>query len=224
MVSDVAAILNGDKWFDGLAEDRKALLLQAGRMIDLPAGKLIYANGAATDGLWAVIEGQVRLTGLPANGNEILVRILKPGSWFGELSTLDGQPRPQEAVAFGASTLFHIKQGTFERLAQQDPLFYRDLALLICINQRRALAFISLGLSSVRVRLIRALLSAIKAAGVKVIKIKQIQLAAIVGVSRQTINKELKQLEKLALIDCRYAMIEVIDQARLAMLADKAND
>jgi CRP/FNR family transcriptional regulator, cyclic AMP receptor protein len=221
MDHDVLAILDTDKWFGTLAQERKASLCEAGRVVKLSAGKRIYANGDPPDGLWAVLEGQVRLTGLPANGSEMLVRILKPGSWFGELSTLDGGERPQEALAFGATTLLHVQQSDFDQLARKDPLLYRDLALLICMNQRRALAFIALSLSSVRVRLIKALLSTAKSADGNVLTIRQSQLASIVGVSRQTVNKELKQLEGQNLIDIKYTTILVKDHSKLAKMADE---
>lgn len=215
------AILETDKWFGTLAQDRKTSLFEAGRIVKLSAGKRVYANGDTSDGLWAVLEGQVRLTGLPANGSEMLVRILKPGSWFGELSTLDGGERPQEALAFGATTLLHVEQNAFDQLARRDLLLYRDLALLICMNQRRALAFIALSLSSVRVRLIKALLSTAKSADGHVLTIRQSQLAAIIGVSRQTVNKELKLLEGQDLVDLKYTTIVVKDYAKLAKMADK---
>ncbi|WP_416366550.1 cyclic nucleotide-binding domain-containing protein [Sphingomonas aurantiaca] len=44
-----------------------------------------------------------------------------PGTWFGELSTLDAGPRPHDAIAFGAARVLHIGIEAFRRLAAATP-------------------------------------------------------------------------------------------------------
>ena len=220
MESDLPAVLERDEWFGTMPVERRSLLLAAGRPQAIPAGGCVYRSGDKSSGLWAILSGQIRLTGLPEDGSEFLVRILKPGSWFGELSTLDGRPRPQEAVAFEPSTLLQINQMKFDELAFHEPLLFRDIALLICRNQRRALAFIAHSSAPIRVRLAKALLGALGAAGHQSIKIRQAELAAVVGVSRQTLNKELKILESAGLIDVKYAELVVKDAVGLRAIHD----
>lgn len=212
--------LERNEWFRAVPPDRRSRLLAAGRVLSFPAGKRIYSNGDAGNGLWAVLDGQVRLTGLPENGSEFLVRILKPGSWFGELSTLDDQPRPQEAVAFESSVLIQIDQVVFNRLASEEPLLFRDIALLVCINQRLALAFIAHSAAPVRARLATALLSAASASGTTRIKLRQSELAALVGISRQTLNKELKSFERANLVRINYAEVVLEDELGLRAIRD----
>lgn len=213
-------MLERDEWFRAIPTERRSLLIGAGRTHSFPAGKCVYRSGDRSNGLWVILDGQVRLTGLPEDGSEFLVRILKPGSWFGELSTLDGRPRPQEAVAFEPTTLLHIDQTTFDDLANNEPLLFRDIALLTCRNQRRALAFIAHNAAPIRVRLAKALLSAASATGHNRIKMRQAELAAIVGISRQTLNKELKHLEGAHLIDIKYAELVVKDETGLRSIQD----
>lgn len=47
------------------------------------------------------------------------------------------------------------------------------------------------------------------------LKVSQVNLAAMIGVSRQTLNKLLKQLEKRGLIEIAFRSIRVMDPERL---------
>ena len=47
------------------------------------------------------------------------------------------------------------------------------------------------------------------------LKVSQVDLAAMIGVSRQTLNELLKQLEKRGLIEIAFRSIRVMDPERL---------
>lgn len=51
--------------------------------------------------------------------------------------------------------------------------------------------------------------------GLVTLKVSQVDLAAMIGVSRQTLNELLKQLEKRGLIEIAFRSICVMDPARL---------
>lgn len=217
---DHRRILETGSWFAGLAPGRSAAILGAASIAATPDAGRIYGAGDPSNGLWAVLEGQVRLVGYPASGMEILVRILGPGAWFGELSTLDGLPRPHDAIAFGAASLLHLSQPAIERLCAQDPILFRDLGLLVCANQRAALAFIEQRAAQpVAARIARALLKAAdEAGGMGPAPVRQADLASVVGVSRQTLNRGLRKLESDGVVALGYASIDIIDRSRLARL------
>lgn len=166
--------------------------------------------------LWAVVEGQVRLRAYPVSGAEVLIRILGAGSWFGELSTLDGGPRPQDAAAFGPAIVLNIPSGVFSRLAEREPAYYRDLGLLACAHQRAALAFIGQRVSQpMVVRLAKALLGASRDVGSEDLALRQAELAVLVGVSRQTLNRELKKFERDGILSAGYGRVVIRDLTRL---------
>jgi CRP-like cAMP-binding protein len=213
-------ILEASAWFAGLPPARGAAILAAASIATAPDGGRVYSAGDEPNGLWAVLEGQVRLVGYPAGDLEILVRILGPGAWFGELSTLDGLPRPHDAIAFGAASLLHLSQPAVERLCALNPILFRDLGLLVCANQRAALSFIEQRAGQpVAARIARALLKAAdEAGGTGPIPIRQAELASVVGVSRQTLNRGLRKLETAGVVGLGYASIDIIDRPRLARL------
>lgn len=212
--------LEADIWFGDLPADRRALLLGDATLMRLPDGARVYGSGDPPNGLWAVLEGQVRLLAYPASGSEVLVRSLGPGGWCGELSTLDGGPRPHDAVAFGAVRVLNVSPATFARLAEREPALWRDLALLGCLHQREALNFIGQRAAQPpEVRLAKALLHAAIDTGSDAPSLRQAELAVLVGVSRQTLNRYLKRLETNGLVSAGYGRVSILDLERLGALS-----
>jgi CRP/FNR family cyclic AMP-dependent transcriptional regulator len=211
--------LETDRWFASLAPARQDALLAEARVRAVPAGGLIYGIGDAPNGLWAVIEGQVRLKGYPAAGAEFLALILRPGTWFGEVSTLDGGPRPHDAEAFGAARVLHVSTAAFHRAAERLPALYHDLGRLVCQHQRIALDFIAEALSlPVPARLAKLLLGRLDEAD-GTFHVRQEEVAVMLGVSRQTANRHLRALAEQGAIRLAYARIAIVDRAVLRGLA-----
>ncbi len=218
MLADDHARLEKDQWFGAVPADRRALLLAQAKVRSVAAGARLYGVGDPPDGLWAVLDGQVRLMGYPAVGAELVVLIMGPGTWFGELSTLDAGPRPHDAIAFGPARVLHIGIEAFRRAARDTPELWWDIALLACAHQRASLAFMMNTLSQpIPVRLARTLAGLARAGGGSV-AIRQADLAAMIGVSRQTSNKALKAMERAGVIALEYARIRVVDAEGLRRL------
>lgn len=218
-VSAWLPLLMQDPWFARISGPRRNVLLDAATLVSRPDGARVYATGDPGNGLWGVIEGRVRLMDYPVAGAEVLVRSLGPGAWFGELSTLDGGPRPQDAVASGKTVLLHVPQRVYDRLARTTPELHHDVALLACAHQRAALAFIGRRVvQPAPARVASALLDAVQDVGTAPVALRQAELALIVGVSRQTLNRTLKTFERGGAIRTRYARIEILDGDALRRL------
>jgi len=210
------AILEADAWFGQILPDRRAVFLAEVQVLSVVAGTRIYRAGDPPNGLWAAIEGEIRLKGYPTPGLELLAPILRPGTWFGELSTLDGLPRPTDAVAVEPGRVAHVAMAGVARAVAVAPELYRDLAVLACWHQRVALGFIGQTVAhpvSVRLAILLAGLAQDRGG---VVDIRQEDLAVMVGVSRQTLNRHLKTWEREGLIEVAYGEVRVKDPARLA--------
>ena len=130
--------LESDEWFASLRSSRREDILTHARSSTLPPGALIYGMSDPPNGLWAVLEGQVQLKGYPTPGLEFLAMTVGPGRWFGELSVLDGGPRPHDATVSVSSRLLHLPVAAVHALGETSPDFYLDLARLACRHQRLA--------------------------------------------------------------------------------------
>ena len=219
MPADVA-LLERDAWFGSLPPVRRQLLCSLAQSRSVQSHHCLYAQGDDPDGLWAVLDGQVRLIAYPSPGLELLALLIGPGNWFGELSTIDGGPRPHDAIAFGPTRVLHIRMAQFVRAAADEPRLYHDLALLSCSHQRASLAFIAEAVSQpLRVRLARLLLQTFRNTGSLSLEIRQAEIANVLGVSRQTLNKTLRHLANDRVIVSSYAKIIIYDPVALELMA-----
>lgn len=215
-----------DTWFGQMAPEHRTTLLAAGRIRSFRNQQRVYRLGDPPNGLYGLISGDIRLVSYPVAGRQLLVLRLAPGGWFGELSTVDGGPRPQDAISFGPSKVLHISPRDFERVSQDNPDIFRHVARLVGQRQRAAVRYAGMIVSlPAKVRLSHLLLAALDASekplaeAERTISLTQGDIAAALGVSRQTTNKLLKSLEQTGAISLGYGVIAVLDPARLRRLS-----
>lgn len=72
--------------FNHLQQEEMEEVVKTTRPIFLKKGELLYSAGEASDSLYIVHAGKVKVYRLTENGKEQLIRILKPGDFTGELA------------------------------------------------------------------------------------------------------------------------------------------
>jgi CRP/FNR family transcriptional regulator, cyclic AMP receptor protein len=222
--SDYRELLRTGRWFAGLPDELQAELLDVAAIRTASAGERVLARGDEPAGLYAVLDGAVRLSGQSEAGREVLHMVVEPPSWFGELSVIDGLPRTQDATADVASELLHVPQRALEAILAAEPRYWRYLAILMAHKLRLAtLALEDVAQVPPRVRLARRLAMMIEGYGDhthprRTVELRQEQLAMMLNVSRQTANQLLKELEALGLVKLAYGEVEILDAAALRTL------
>jgi CRP-like cAMP-binding protein len=222
-VVDAGQLLGAGAWLDSLPPDTRAALVAAARIRTIEDCATVYRSGDPGDGLYAMLKGEVRLIGHSEAGRRIVYLILRPGDWFGEISVLDGKPRFHDAVAFGPSTVLHVCRGQIDAIAAEHPRLDRALGALACAHQRTALAFVEQALTSssqARLAFILAEMAGrwgrTTARGVEIdLRLSQEDLAAMVGLSRQSMATLLGRLRREGVIDTRYARLTILDLDKL---------
>jgi CRP-like cAMP-binding protein len=221
-----APLLRSGRWFRGLGDDLQAELLRVAVVRHLDAGERLFSRGDPPCGLYAVVDGTVRIGGVTDAGKEVVLTLVEPPSWFGEIAVFDGEPRTHDAVAQTASTVIRVPQDALLALLEANPRYWRDLALLVTTKLR--LAFVALEDSAARplpLRLARRLLVMAHAHGDwddrsrRVVEVRQEQLATMLGTSRQTLNASLKEYAAQGVLRISYGQIEILDVDALRRLA-----
>ena len=219
-----ASLLNQGHWFAALPAALSQNLLEMARVQRLDAGQRLFRRGDRPSGLYAVVEGAVRVGAIGENGKEALLTLVEPPYWFGEISLFDGLPRTHDAFAESASTLLLLPQAELLALLERQPQHWRDFALLM--SHKLRLAFIALedmSLLPAAPRLARRLLLIAENYGEseprRVLHLAQEQLALMLSLSRQTTNQILKELEAQGVVRLTYGEIEILDFAHLRQLA-----
>jgi CRP-like cAMP-binding protein len=213
------------QWFSHLPVSLQDSLLTVARVRHLAAGQRLFQRGDPPCGLYAVLEGAVRIGAVNEQGKEALLSLVEPPHWFGEICLFDGQPRTHDAFSVGPCTLLHIPQTALLALLDEQPAHWRQLALLM--SQKLRLTFINLeqlSLMPAPARLAHRLLMIAEGYGQideprRVLQLPQEQLASMLSLSRQTTNQILKDLQGQGILNLGYGEIEIVDAGRLQAVA-----
>lgn len=218
-------ILRGNPWFRGLPPALARAILAHGEICDFPDGSRIYGEQDLPDGLYAVLEGEVRLILHAEDGRQVLFKLCRPGSWFGEVSMFDGLPRLQNAEAVGPVRLLRLGNAPFAEIVGGEPAAWRFFAQILTRHLREALAYIvDSQLQALPARLARRLLTLARPGedGAIRIRLTQEEIAAMMGVSRQTLNRVLNDWKRQGILRLDYAHVTVTDPAALARVVGPA--
>ena len=214
---DYRELLRSGRWFAGLPDALQERLVEGGVLRPLGARQPLFARGDEADGLYAVLDGAIRVSGSSESGREALLTLLEPPSWFGEISIFDGQPRTHDAVAESESLILHVSRPALDGILAAEPRYWRDLGLLLTSKLRLAfIAMEDMALLPIATRLARRLSLMVEGYGERehrrrTVEVSQEQLAQMLSTSRQTANQLLKDLEARGLIRLSYGTIEILD-------------
>jgi CRP-like cAMP-binding protein len=206
-------------WIDGLPFDVRNTVLARMRTRRVAEGDAVYVVDDPGDACYRVQTGRIRLTNYSQSGKEIQLMELRAGDCFGETSLIDGKRRAENAYAAEQADLLVLRKSDF------DPLYaaHSEIAQALNVALCRRLRWVSanaedaslLTLSERLPRLISRLASrhgASDESGTVVIsQISHSDLAHMLGVTRQSVSRELKGLERVGLITIGYRKISVPD-------------
>ncbi|MDP1627151.1 Crp/Fnr family transcriptional regulator [Parvibaculum sp.] len=219
-------ILSRSEWFAALPPALAEGIVAEARIRRF-RNQPIYLTGDAPNGLFLLLAGEVRIVHYAGDGSPALLGATNPGTWFGESSMLDGRPRFSDAVAIGEASVLQLAPPAFRKLTEGSAAHYAAFTRLLCEHYRLAIAHIvSTATLPAMTRLAQRLLYFAEEEGRSLpgrraveFRLSQKDLATTVGISRQTLNGLLKQLETQGLIETGYARIILKKPAALQRLA-----
>ena len=68
-----------------------------------------------------IVEGRIKVTILGDDGREIILTMLGPGDFFGEMALLDNEPRSATAIAVEESELLSLHRTDFQGVIGDNP-------------------------------------------------------------------------------------------------------
>ena len=213
-----------------LAEHVQQRLLAVAHRRTLARGESLFHKGSAPDALFGVIGGSLRVSVVAPGGREAVIAMLEPGNWFGEVSLLVGRERVYDTCAVDATEMAVVAAADFHRLVAEHPEVHMAFTRLVCLRLRQALAWIDdVILMPLPVRLAHRLLTldahgeAPGGSGGTLLGVSQEDLSFMLGVSRQSVNRQLKLWEEDGTLRVRYRSIEVLSRAQLERHAARPN-
>ena len=187
-------------------------------------GQPIYLMGDEGRELFQIASGKVRVGSYTMEGREVQMVELRSGDCFGELSLITGLGRANFAFSVGQTKLLVLQRSDYEQLYTEHPEIPRELNRLLARRLYVAYTFIAdASLLTLRQRLTRVLLRLASSAGATddrgqtiVEGVTHEKLAAMLGVTRQAISREMKLLGEAELVFARYGRVCVPDTVRLS--------
>jgi CRP/FNR family cyclic AMP-dependent transcriptional regulator len=189
----------------------KAFLSKAGNgvtMLKFLKNRSIFLQGDASEAVYYIQQGKIKLTVVSPKGKEAVIAVLEPAHFFGE-GCLIGQPlRTATAASMESSTLVRIEKSAMTRLLHEEPAFSELFtAYLLNRNSRIEEDLVDHIFHSSEKRLARILLLLAhygdESYNVDLLipKISQETLADMVGTTRSRVSFFMNKFRKLGFIE-----------------------
>jgi CRP/FNR family cyclic AMP-dependent transcriptional regulator len=222
---ELLAPLSANPWFGALPLAERRSVLKASERLRVAPGEMLFRQGDAvspgTGAFYGLISGAIKASSLREDGKEAILAVLEAGNWFGEISLIDGQPRTHDATALGAAEVLALPRAAFDELMLRPP-FAQAVCRMLAARVRSLYGMVEdATLRSTRARVARRLLllargDATHAAQARpAVPISQEALAMMLGITRQTLSKELKALVAAKAVVLGYGRIEIASVAAL---------
>jgi CRP-like cAMP-binding protein len=206
-----------------LAQQDLRALASRGRMRRYRTGAVLFREGDPGDALHIVVEGAVRVSVLSAAGSEATVAVLGPGEFVGDLALLDGRPRSASAIMLQPTTTLAVTREDFRRWLRERPRAALALLEALSLRIRRTdEQFADLAFLDAPHRLAKRLIAlAAGQSGSRVapgarLRVTQAELASMLGVSRESVNKHLNELARKKLVALGRGSVTLLDPDALA--------
>jgi CRP/FNR family transcriptional regulator, cyclic AMP receptor protein len=218
-VSHVAAENAEHEIFEGLTDVDLAELDDRFAMATFRKGELIYSPFDRGDALFLVESGRVRLFRSASDGRQVTLAMLDPGASFGQLSVLDKPLLDAYSEAMTDCVVRVLRIADLERAVADHPRMALNLMRSLAERLRDAEDQIeALAFRPVPARLAGKLLDLmdrygrVTPNGIRIDeRFTHMQLAEMIGTSRETLTKVLNELRDAGLIDVRERLIWVLD-------------
>lgn len=209
-----------------LPDEDVTLLASRGRVRRYNAGSTIFHEGDAGDALYVVVDGSVRISRLSGSGSEATLAIVSKGDCFGEFALLDSRPRSATAIAQVPTRTFVVSRDDFRDWVRQRPEASLALLETLSLRLRRTDEVITdLMFLDLPHRLAKHLLGLVGSQGDTPpgrrarIQVTQGELASMLGVSRESVNKQLNQFARDGWITISRGAVTIDDAQALRTMA-----
>ena len=197
--------------FSALPEQQLALLTSVVSRKSFPRGATIIAKDDITESLYVVISGRLKVMMSDEEGREVILAILGPNEFFGEMGLLDDSPRSASVVALEACEMLSLSKRDFKKcLADNFEMAMTVMRGLVKRLREADQKIGSLALMDVYGRVARLLLEMAETVnGQKVVtrKLAKQDIAKMIGASREMVSRVMKDLQSGGYIEVRPGSI-----------------
>jgi CRP/FNR family cyclic AMP-dependent transcriptional regulator len=195
--SSKLSVLRKHPIFSDLAPDALDQLCRYAQPTSLKRGATLFAKGDPGHSLYAVISGTVKISVSSPDGRNAILNLIGAGEVFGEMSVLDGRVRSTDATANTNCEILVIDRRDFLPFVRSQPALAMKFIELLCERLRWTSDQVEqIILQDLPGRLASALLGLTEKRKLesanRTIAITQQEISEMVGMTRESINKQLR--------------------------------
>ena len=192
-------------------------------------GTSIFAKGDPGTGLMGVLAGAVKVSVASADGKDIVLNVFREGDVFGEIALLDGRPRTADATAMSDCELIVIERRDFVPFLSSQPDVMLKFIEILCSRLRRTSEQVQdITFLNLPTRLAKTLLQLTGgvqgSAAPSKATITQREISQMIGMSRESTNKQLRAWAKRGWIRLERGAVGVIAPDKLTAIAAEGAD
>ena len=229
--NDLWAIVQAGRWFRSLPPELAMELQRMAKPRLLAPGEWLFRRGDAPCGIYAVARGSLNISGtasLQEQTRTALLTLVEAPMWLGEIALFDGEVRTHDAHANTACALLQVPIAPLRDWLDANPKYWRHMAMLLTDKLRASLiALESQTVLPAPQRLMHRLVQmatgheqwADRQRTHRELAVSQEQLARMLGLSRQTTNQILQELQQAGWLQVRRGKLEVLNLAALKTAA-----
>lgn len=223
----VATILRGNRLLGVLDDDEMTAFISLGQVEAHAADTVIFSKGDPGDRLYAILKGQVAISTSSEGGKMMLLNILDTGDVLGEIALIDARERTASASALRPTELFRVDRPAFIGFLESRPKLAIRLMVVLCErlrwvsdNMEDAIFLDVPRRLAKRLLLLADLYGRRSPQGVKIAQeLSQEDIANMLGVTREIVNKSLTALKKRELLTYTKGFIVLTNLEGLRELA-----
>jgi CRP-like cAMP-binding protein len=196
--------------------------------LGLKSGTVIYRRGDPCNGIYIVVQGQVKLALHTSNGSEKVVELVGPGGSFGETTIIRGRPHLLTSETIMPTRLVHLARAAVQDELERTPVFARSVVASLSDRLHRlVLGFEDYMLHSGTERVIGDLLNRLPAGAnggdaTITLAVKKRIIASQLNLTQEHFSRILRELTLRGLIEVNGRRVRVPDIARLRAHAASA--
>ena len=205
--------------FAGFPDEQLRVIASVVSRRNVPRGTIVIVEGDPTDSLYIIIAGRLKVMMSDSEGKEVILAMLGPGEYFGEMGLIDDSPRSATVMAVEPCELIVVTKREFKKILSENFDMAETVMRGLVRRLREADRKIgSLALLDVYGRVARLLMDMAESVNGQKIVTKRLpkqDIAKMIGASREMVSRVMKDLQLGGFIDVQGSRIVLRDKILL---------
>ncbi len=194
-------------------------LVELKKIRNIKKGQIIYYDGDATQGIYLVLGGKIKISKQSEDGRDFLIGIYQTDEYFGIHDALVGRIHTENAEAMEDSSICMLHKDQVDEILNKYPSHAMQFIQLLSSSlQVKDEQLVQLAYHSVRKRLAETLMRIKEINKKTTFKISREDLAAMAGLATETVSRTLSDFKEEKLIEKKGSEIQIINEDKLSKM------